>query len=274
MSRLWNRKWRVQIGAIATEDADVSFKVEKTLHGKPNTAEITLYNLTPDNRREIARSPRGAVVQFDAGYADARGMVFRGDLRRGDNHRDDADWITVVTAGDGEHAIRTARGSRSFASGSSVTDVARYIAESMGVGTGNLVQMLRDASLDQTGRTFAEGAVVHGQLATELTRLLTSCGFTWSIQDGVLQVMRRGSALDRQAIVLSAETGMLGSPSVGANHIVTVNTLLVQDLVPGQRVRLQSDVISGDYRIEKATTEGDSRSADQWGATLQLRIAA
>ncbi len=272
MSTLWGRSWRVQVGSIVTENADVTFKVERTLVGKPGTCELQIYNLTSDNRKEIASLPRGTIVRIDAGYADGRSMIFRGDLRRADNQRDDGapDWVTKATAGDGEHALRTARANRSFGRGASLQNVVAYLADAMGVGTGNVSEQLAGRVLDEAQNTFPEGATVHGMAAREMSRLLDSCGLSWSVQDGVIQVMPRGGALARSAVLLSSDSGLIGSPSVGANHIVSAKALLIPDLTPGQRVQLRSNAANGLYRIEKATTEGDVRG-DDWGVTMDLR---
>ena len=271
MSDLFGRRWRFTVGAITSDSIDLEFKIERTLLGKPGTCELHLYNLTPDNRKEIARSSRGTLVRVEAGYVDTGlTIIFQGDLRRADVTRDGANWITNVTAGDGEHALRTARVSRSFGPDSTIQDVVNAVATAMGVGTGNATDALAGRVLDQIGANFHEGTVLRGIASRELTRLLNSCGLTWSVQDGVLQLLQRGRALARTAVLLDADAGLVGSPSVGANRIVTAKALLMPDLVPGQQVQLRSDVVSGTYRIEKATYTGNTRAED-WFAEMDLR---
>jgi hypothetical protein len=274
VSELWGRSWRVQVGPIVTEDCDVIFKVERTILGKPGTLDLQIFNLTSDNRKEIASLPRGTLVRVDAGYADSRSMIFRGDLRRADNHRDDGapDWVTHVTAGDGENAMRTARAIRSFGAGATLQSVVTYLADAMGVGRGNITEVLADRVLDQARNTFPEGTLVHGVAAREMSRLLDSCGLSWSIQDGVFQIIPRGGSLARSAVLLSSDSGLIGSPAVGANHVVTAKSLMIPDLTPGQKVQLQSRAVTGLHRIEKSTHEGDTRG-DEWGVTMDMRHA-
>jgi hypothetical protein len=208
-------------------------------------------------------------VQIEAGYVDGMSLLFRGDGRTVTQTREGSDWMTKVTAGDGEHAIRAARASRSFGPETTLDEVVRYVAGAMGVGVGNATEALRGATLDRVGATFPEGRVVHGPAARALSELLDSAGLQWSVQDGVLQVVPRGGALARQAILLSSDTGLL-SAETGKNHAVKAKALIQPDLVPGRQVQLDSRVVRGLYRITVAEYAGDTRG-DDWTADLELR---
>lgn len=271
MSTLFGRVWRVTVGTLRSSDIDVSFKVTKKLTGGAGTAEVTVYNLTSDHRREI-RDQRHPVVRLEVGYKDVGPWIlFQGDgSRRADIKRAGPDWLAVVTAGDGEHALRTARGNRSFGPDARLRDVVQYCADVLGIGVGNCLDQLADRGLDRVGNTFPEGVVLHGPIYPRLVAALRSAGLTWSVQDGVLQVLERGRALQRSAVVLSADHGMLDSPEVGKNGVVTVRALLQPDLVPGQLVQIQSQIVTGAFRIEQGEYAGDTRGQD-WTATLVTR---
>jgi hypothetical protein len=269
--KLFGRRWRITVGTLQSSEIDVRFKVTRTLTTAPGTAEVELFNLTTDHRREIHQA-RLPLVRIEAGYRDAMPMLFQGDGRRVDVTRDGADWVTKVTAGDGEHAIRTARVSRSFGPDTQLQGVVQAIADAMGVGSGNVVEQLRGRGLDRLGDTFPEGLVLSGLAAVQLSAMLRSAGLTWSVQDGVLQVIPRGGALTRTAVRLTPDTGLIESPEVGKSRVVTARALLIPDLVPGQLVQLESRVVAGLYRIEKAEYAADTRG-DDWTASLELREA-
>lgn len=269
MSALYDRRWRVTIGTLQSTELDISFKITRTLRPVPGTCEVVLYNLTESHRTQ-AQALRRALVRVEAGYADSMPMLFQGDSRRVTIERDKADWVTKITAGDGEYAIRTARVARSFGPDTRLEEVIRALASGMGVGTGNVGEQLRARSLDRVSDLFPRGTAVRGACATELTELLRSASLEWSVQDGVLQVLPRGQALARTAVRLASETGMVGSPARGQHGVVKVKSLLNADLVPGRQVQLDALVIHGLYRIQKATYEGNTRSND-WYADLELR---
>ena len=109
----------------------------------------------------------------------------------------------------------------------------------------------------------------------ELGRLCDSIGYTWSVQDGNLQLLPNGGALAREAILLSPDTGLVGSPEQGKHGVVKAKAFLVPGLVPGQTVQLQSRGTSGNYRIETAEYTGESRGTGpgSWGVEMHMRLA-
>jgi len=267
--KLFGRKWRVTVGSLQTEDLDVKFKVKRSLQRSPGACELEVWNLTSSHRSEIADATR-PMVRVEAGYQEGMSMLFQGNERKTQHVRDGADWITKITAGDGEHAVRTARASRSFGPNAQLRDVVSYLADAMGVGTGNTNEAIASASLDQLSTVFPHGTAIHGQAATELHRILLSAGLEWSIQEGVLQILAQGQALNRQAVLLKPETGLVGVPAVEKANVVKAKALLIPDLVPGRLVRLESQTATGTYRIQKAEYSGDTFGED-WHVELELK---
>lgn len=281
--RLFRRAWRVQVGSLLVSSSDpadgaaldVKFKIKRTLAQRAGTCELEIAGLTESHRHEIANAPRRTTfVAIDAGYLEGASRLFTGDLRKAVVSRAGPDWIVKVTAGDGEHALRSARVSRSFAPGSSLETVVRAIADAMGVGLGNAASALRGARFGSGDATFAEGTLVHGSAATELTRLCDSARLTWSIQDGVLQVLPLGGSLARETIRLASDCGMIESPEYISRRAITVKALLIPGLVPGQQVVVDSGVIDANrvvagatWRITEAEYSGDTAGAD-WIAAL------
>jgi hypothetical protein len=199
-------------------------------------------------------------------------VLFQGNARRIHSLPAPPEWTTHITAGDGEDALRSARGSRAFARDTPLEDVVRYAADAMGLGVGNVSEALAGARLDQLGAQFTgSGVVVHGRVAPQLTALLRSAGLEWSIQNEVLQVLPRGGALARTAVLLTPDSGLVDAPEVGLNRLVTAKALIQPDLVPGGQVRLQSVVVTGFYRIEQAEYTGDTRSDQDWTVAMVLR---
>lgn len=268
--RLFDRRWRVQIGTLDVSQCAIKFKVSRSLYGYAGTAEIEVRNLTKEHRDEILASPRRTTfVEVMAGYAEGMSLIFRGDKRKTIPVREGGDWIVKITAGDGEHALRNARVGRSFAAGSTVQQVVQHIADVMGVGVGNAASALRGATLGGLDGVFPEGTMLYGLAAEELTRLTSSTGLTWSVQDGALQILPRGGALAREALSLGPDTGLLGAPEVVNRRTCNVKTLLIPGLVPGQQVVLASDVVHGVWRISKAEYAGDTHGLE-WTASLEL----
>jgi hypothetical protein len=279
--RIWERAWRMQVGDLDLSSLACRFKATRSLYGYAGTLDLEVRNLNEEHRRAIVRAPRyRTFVEVQAGYREGMSLIFRGDLRKAMPSREGTDWVVKITAGDGEHALRTARVARSFASGTTLQTVVQAIAEAMGVGPGNAAQALRGARLGGLDDTFPEGTMLFGGAAAELTRLTASAGLTWSIQDGNLQVLPRGGALAREAILLSASTGLIGVPEVVTRRALKLKAALIPGLVPGQLVMVESDVVAlgtrgaaGAWRISQAEYAGDTHGQD-WAATLTVHRPA
>lgn len=279
--RLFDRRWKITVDTLEVTDLDVEFSIERSLYTRAGKAEVSIYNLAEDHRAQARRwrSREGAPpndvvrrtrVRIEAGYRDGMSVLFQGNVRRVDNIRAQPEWVTKVTAGDGEESMRSARGARAFGPDTRIEEVIRYAADAMGVGVGNLSEAIAGAALERVGSILPGGAVVHGRVARELHRLLRSCGLEWSIQDGVLQVLPRGGALTRTAVLLKPETGLVDAPTIGLNRIVECSALIQPDLTPGAQVRLESAVVTGYYRVETVRYTGNTRSTE-WHAALTLR---
>lgn len=276
---LFRRLWRAQVGELVVADSlagdsgalDITFKVKKTLGSShAGTLDLTVFNLNEEHRRELATMPRRTTfVSLDAGYESAgqASRLFTGDLRKAVVAKDGPTWTVKVTAGSGEHSRRSARVSRSFAPNTSLADVVRHLADAMGVGIGNAREAFVAAQMQGGAQLYGGGSTLHGRAAEELERICTACGLSYSVQDGVLQVIRLGGALDRTAILLSPGSGLVGSPEIVNRRTITVKALIQPGLVPGQRIVVESDVIGGVWRITEAEYSG-STSAVDWYVTM------
>lgn len=263
-TRLFRRTYSLQVDSILLSGLQIAFSVERTLRRRPGACEIKITNLSEEHRRQLERLRSGIFVDLSAGYDLTHTRVFRGELHQVHTDRQLPSIITVIQSRDG-HRAHSARTSRSHRAGTTLASVVRGLVEDMGVDEGNLADVLPDL-----GGVFARGVSVFGSATDQLDRMTTTAGLEWSIQDGALQVLPRGRALQRTAVRLTKDSGLVGSPARGAGEDagkITVRTLMIADLVPGRLVQIESADVSGFFRIEKAVCKGDL-FGDQWGYEL------
>lgn len=263
MTRLFRRDYVLQVDTLEIRDLNVAFAIERTLRRRPGRAEIKVWNLSSSHRAQLeALSPGHIFVEFRAGFVGETSLLFRGELHEARSERSGNDIVTTVRSRDGGGA-HGARVSRSHAPGASLETVIDGVVDAMGIGEGNLRDVLSSATMGGVG-VFAGGATTSGSAADELDRLTGSAGLEWSIQEGVLQVLPRGRALQRTAIRLAPETGMLDSPTREKDGKIKIKTLLIPDLVPGRLVEVESDFVRGTFRVEAAAYRGEYAGSD-WG---------
>lgn len=287
MTRLFGRRYRLVIDGVAEiTELDVAFRITKSTKKQPNKAEIDVYNLSDDTRAKLEnkRDQLGKLktpvkVDFHAGYRDDMSLIFAGDMHTIVTTKENTDFVTKMYAGDGLAQTRQARVSFGVKKGTRFTDVFKKIAQGGGFDLGNLVSVTSDAKIEDMGSTFPEGTVVDGSAYDELTRLASDAGYEVSIQDRALQFKKKGQALDKSAIDLSADSGLIGSPTVEAQQdpgktaphekYVVAECLLIPGIFPGRKVNMTSD-LKGTYECVVADAQGD-RAGEKWGYSLKLR---
>lgn len=288
MSKLYSRRYRVVIGdSVEIDGLDVAFHITKSTKKEPNKAEISIYNLSDDTRGKIegkrdqlGKLKNPVAVDFHAGYRDGTSLIFAGDVHTIVTVKEGNDLVTKLYGGDGLAQVRQARVSFGVKKGTRFTDVFKKIAQGGGFNLGNLVEVTSDAKIKDMGSTFPEGTVVDGSAYDELERLAESAGFEVSIQDRALQFKKKGEAVDETAIELSADTGLIGSPSVEAQQdpgkkspqekFVVAECLLIPGIFPGRKINLTESNLKGTYEAVVVEAQGE-RSGEKWGYTLKLR---
>ena len=277
MTQLFGRSVDVVVGNKRLTGLDCAFEIEKSLLPEPNKCSLKIYNLAEDTRahfEELAPRQRwqtkGIPVRIEAGYGDDRAILWIGELRNVVTEIDGPDWVTSMDSGDGYLAYQNSRVNLSFGPMTPVATVLQALVAKLGAGVGNVAAALATLKVNGVGMLYPSGIVLSGSVAQELTDFCRSAGLEWSIQDGVLQILDRGQASRGQALLLSSDTGMVGSPSVDVDGILSVKTLLIPDVRVGSILVVNSERVKGTYRLEKATWSCDT-SGDDWHITMQAR---
>jgi hypothetical protein len=268
MAQLFNRYIAVTVGTKKITGLRMTFKVVKSIKPEPNTAEITIYNLSADTRTALqtAKVP----VQIEAGYVGQAEVLFRGELRKPVSVGRGADWVTTFTSGDGDVAYRSARLDKSFAPGTPMVEAFKEGAKRLGVGLGDSLAKIAQARGREGTVDFPNGETFSGQLVRELDRIAKTAGVEWSIQDGVLQVTPLGQPTDEQSILLSAATGLVGSPEAGEKGAIKATSLLQPGIRPGRLLQLDAVNLRGAFRVESVEHTGDN-FAQPWYSVATCR---
>lgn len=261
--RTFNRVAELQLGTLVVSDLRFAFTVERTLRPTPGKATIQIYNLTEAHRQEIDELDTVPVV-LTAGYEEGTHVVFNGDLRDVKNAYTAPDWITEISGTDGQ-ARRTARTRRSFRPGTMLSTVVQAIAGDLGVGTGNVIAAIESARLAGASTEFVSGTTIDGNAWSQLVALCASAELELSIQNGQLQAIPLRQALEGTSLIVSSNTGMIGSPTKAKGGRVVFKCQMIPDLFPGRQVELRSrNVEGGQMRVTKATYRGDTHGPDWW----------
>jgi hypothetical protein len=267
---LFDRRYRLQVFDRVITDLNIKFTVKRSLSSKvANSCELDIYNLNADSRGAL-QGQRDVYVSLNAGYAAGGSTIFRGDLAEAWSTRDGTEWITTITSNDGGTARKTKRIQKTYPAGSNIRIMLESIANELGLGLGNLAAVAESARFFSTGMATAPaGYTASGSALEQLERLARAAGLTFSVQDGQLQFLRFNAASADATILLSPDTGLVDSPEMGKDKTVKAKALMIPGLWPGRRLELKSRHVSGLYRIDTTTHQGEL-DGTEWGAELEL----
>lgn len=216
----WGRVAEVIIGkggsGLKVTNLRIQFEIVKTVDHTPNKALIKIFNLNPENEAKIKKEYTD--IFLNAGYKDSLKLVFTGNIIHVFRYREGNDFITEIEAADGDYDYRNAFVNTVLASGSTNADVVDQVGKTF-------VKTANNGVKEISGAARTRGKVLVGNSRDILHKVANQSGANWSIQDGVLQIVKTDSLLPNEAIVVNALTGMLSSPEINEEGI-TVKFLM------------------------------------------------
>lgn len=290
---LFDRVYRLLVGkkgeskGLEITELRIQFDIEKTAKKNPNKNSIKIYNLTKTTREELEKPDTRCLLY--AGYKDGDGalLLFSGAVTFAWSKYDLPEVVTEFELGDGAPEIRDTTISVGYDKGIKSTQILNDVSKQMGTPL--------TLPSDAPERVWANGLSYYGSARTLLDKVTKGTGLEWSIQNGNLQVIKSGMVTTRQGIVLSANSGLIGSPernrkakegtadvkdtskkkvkvSTLAQHHDgwSTKSLLMPTINPGDRVKLESRSVNGVFRVQEVKHHGDSDAGGDWQTELKL----
>ena len=241
-----------QLGTVKQiKDLRVGFSFKKTNKSTVNSGEIYVYNLNSNTRGLIAT--KNSRVVLYAGYESNSEVIFSGNITKVSNKRHDVDLITTIEVRDGDNSYRTSKFVKSYAPNVSTSYIIEDLITESKLARGNV------SGIPET--KYINGYSFTGLFRDCMDEICQKNDLEWSIQNEAIQISaREGFNLD-SIISLSAESGLIESPSKTKNGI-EFKSLLQPRLIPGKRVAIQSKEINDIFTIKTVTQEGDSEEGN------------
>ena len=292
---IWDRQYRVRIGKnnsvgreIGKPNKDTgralrcSFSCEVGDSSSSNTGKISLWNLSDETLRLLEQED--CLIELRAGYGDDLPVIMGGSLTHFEIDTSGADQQTTIEFVDGFTSARDTTMSLSYAGTVNGEKIVRDIAQDMGCE----VKLSPNAKLID----FKNFAFV-GTGKTVIGRLCDRSKLRWSVQNGIIQICALDEPLTMAAYVLSAVSGMIGSPkpvfesastssksasgSQAASNTtkrkakkgIEVTYSLNGHIQVDDYVKVESRKYKGNYRAAKIKFTGDTEG-DDWQCVAQL----
>ena len=211
---LFNRVVELTIGVpggdgVKITDLRMVIRAKRSHSKTPNDATVQVYNCS-ENTVNMLKVP-GTVVMIAAGYVGQVAVFFTGEVVRHESSVSGPDQVTTIFVKDSVVALRDAKINLTFKPGSSALDALKAIAGSFGLP-------IRQ-NLDITDVVLPRGLAFNCRVRTAMDEICQFLGLEWSAQGAEIQIIKKGGVYSDQAVLLSASTGLLGSPKPEAKQM-------------------------------------------------------
>jgi hypothetical protein len=279
---MFNREYRLTAAGLSIENNRINFRVEKSIIGYPNLANIIIYNLSETNRKRL--ETEGKNIRLYAGHTDTGvPLLFAGDIINVLHFKEGPDWKTTLYCGDASSVINTATINKTIPAGTSYRQMIEEILSNIP----NVKKGIRkglDNCLNRKTSILKE-IVISGNIKDVLIKLSNDCGFDYFFDNEVFETLPKNVPLsDVPPMIINQASGMIGSPErteVGVN----VKNLLLPELKLGRTIRIESINTAinignlfyrkvppirneGVYRMNKLVHFGDTHGND-WTTDIQ-----
>lgn len=269
MTQLLGRKYRLTFGkpgakGKAVTGLDVNFTVEKTTEFKPNTATITVYNLSKENRAALEESD--IQITLEAGYEGQFGIIFLGNDLIVQTRKIGVDYETTIRSRDGGKEISDTPINLEIPGGEFLEDSVREVVKVWDKTLGREVELKKLPK-----KKAKKSKAISKPVAEVLNLLLEPEGFEWSIQDGEFRVVEKTKGSDETVFVLGPTSGLIGSPERTKFRLpgdktdtegISFTCLLNPQVTPLRRVKLEGLSVKGIYKITRVRYVGDLKGND------------
>lgn len=235
-------------GRMWDQSLYIKAQITRTAGSTPNKAKVEIYNLAPASVAYIERP--GNVLQIRAGET-VPGTLFYGELRTSGIRTSikHPNQITELKATDGLRLMQTGYFIGSYPAGTTRSQIVADVLAQNAVARGYVAPIPE--------RTYHAPIMLSNPIAEVLDELYTGESADWSIQDARFNLLLDGQTLPGNAPIVSAETGMIGSPE-RTDKGIKVKFGAVGVVRPGGGFVLKSRLTSGTYKAAKIVTDIDT----------------
>lgn len=262
-----------EIGETANNEPvplHINFSVQRSDLETQNTGRVTVWNLSKQHLAVL--DEKDCALSLKAGYGNRMPLIFAGIVASSTTSLDGADRKTEIEVVDNLVEIRDTYVAVSYSGNVNWKTIMDDVADQMGVAV--------TYSYNAAFADIPNGFSFVGQARDIMTKGCDCCGLAWSLQNGVMQIKRPGDTMSREVYVLSEETGLLGiparvteaasqenaAPGIGWDVEYFLNGAINID----DYVRLESEKVTGYFRVYSVEISGDNLSGD-WICKARLK---
>jgi hypothetical protein len=276
----FNRQYRVQISPNNGGGFEfggepfplhISFSFQKADVITMNTGQISVWNLSPEQRAILIDGEENCKLTLWAGYGDRLFQIFSGLVSFSTTSMDGADWKTDIEVIDSLESYKDTYVALSYADSVSYETIVKDTVAQMGLP----IETSYNVEFGETENGFS----YVGSGEEMLSKCCACTDAAWTIQDGEVHVKKPNDTMNRDYKLISADTGMIEIPK----RVIIAGSTETGDKIVGWDVKfllnaaigvddyiyLKSKVVSGYYRVYSLQYSGDNMAGD-WVCNARL----
>jgi hypothetical protein len=241
----------------------ITFDIKKNNATSANSGSIIVVN-APRELANLLTEQQGqrSIIEFKAGFTTDPELpeIFRGVVENATEDKQGVDYRLTLKLSDGGSNKREFVSKRTYPTGTPINTVLRDLIGDAGLARGPIYEIREElrAPLSISGNTY-----------TNIVKIAEKYGMNFSTQSGTAYVVPSNAGTQAQIFRIAADTGMVGSPSLGSNPAnlagdgtvpkqgIVVTSILNGNLIPENFVQVISDKVTGLYKIEEIHHSGN-----------------
>lgn len=302
-AKLWLRKWKILVidandnEALNVSDLHCTFEVHKSRDRGGFYAMVRIYNLTAETENKLVSEGdrliieagyQGEVVQRSTGphgeivetSSDLQyGKIFDGKIVWPSRSKEsNVDYVLTLMAIDGDQPLNLNFISKTVNRGLNARKIVETVAKDSEVPT-----PINTVTENLTDQSLPRGKVFFGKPFDYIQDVCRGNAATYYVEDGNLNVVKLTDVAKDEAIVISVENGLIGTPTqvqFGLNFQILLNPSIhlfslikLKDVFvnevsakPGEKVAPLDD--EWIYQVMALSHRGDTRGGD-WYTEIQ-----
>lgn len=267
-----NIQWLRRVSLLMVNDTqalDLSqmhfkFSTAQCDEESPNNVSIRVYNLKDETIKAIQGEYSEVVLQ--AGYEQGPfGVIFKGTVKqyRIGKEGDAVNSYLDILAADGDITYNFGYSNMCMAAGSTSLQRIQAIINQNS-------QYVKQGDIQATGGTLPRGKVLFGLSRAKLRSEAQQQGCTWNITNGVVNVTPLTGYLPGEAVVLTAQTGLIGRVEQTPDGM-RCRCLLNPKITPGNLVKIDNRSINQQIAVGSAALPGGAQQDyNKWAGQPQF----
>lgn len=270
---------------IEIEDLDIDFEINLNEESTPNTAQVTIWNLSNNTKRLLKEEAVGIRIFYSEGddeYSEiyfgvkknkinikkkplrlTKTSVRRKKSRTPKKLKDPRNFKIIEENADIGVSIELAENhtryinsffSKSYSKEVNTEAIIKDIAKTM------------DASIKYMGNnfkhaTFKNGIVFHEQARAAMTQMCDKIGCHWSLANGIVVISKIKDNFSNK-ITFLFDSSNINTPEFEDNNEISFETKLMPEIIPSIWVSLNTRDIEGTFKVIKVEHKGSNYSGE------------